>query len=1134
MANPNLGQDLKSMVTSLEQLQGQLSNTSSSYKTLEQTLIALKQLIGGRNALELQTLIDQSVELEKDMSKVLDVCKDLETKVKGTGTALEDNVSIIDIQYSTISKILTKHKAINEELEKENESWLAIKELSQKAFNVLEKGVHTWRELDAMASKHGRTIGLNGDEIDGYRRHLIDAYTELATKYGMTNRELFALQEGYTKATSKATILTKEATEALAAATKFIGQANIDAINEAISNLGGSAMGAASASAKLIARARNTGLDANKAAQNLTAALSASQKYTFKGGVDGMTKMVMKAQSLKMSMQSIEQAAEKFTSIESSIETAARVQMLGGSMGMAFGNPLEAMSLALTDFEGFGDKLIDSISGLARFDKEKGLVDMAPVDKMRLQEFAKAMGMDYKEAYGAVSQKVIKGDVEKALRAGGTYNNLSEDERSWIFNNAQWDKEKNAFAVQYVNSDGNMETKEITRLTKESINAIKRRQTPEKQIADDVGAIRRMQEDAHDTLSFDEQLAGMEQSRNNAMAWLTGKVLNPLKDAALWAGKSLVGAMGFLGGGALMGMGYTHFKSKILNSIGGLGKGGGGTPTLGGGGKVPPSQYKYSNNGYTTTISSNVNQPNTSQQQGGGEKTPKARGPKQGRFRNTRAAFKKTFRKMPKAKGKAGLVIGGLALAGLAASYFSSRSSKEENGISDATLSNEMVDGNSELQKHTQLLTVIADKMGASAENLEAINAGMQIQLESQQAQAEENVSTMGALGQIAGGMASSYVTETAKLNAGAAAVTFGANVYDSGLANASKMAVNQVGQKGLTRTIGGALLKTPKGVGTGMLVNLGSAGVNMIGQGLGAWEEGSNTDKLLNVLSKAGEYASYGNMIGSALAPFTAGLSSGVGAAIGGAIGAVVGAVEQYQDDINEWMGVSEDVAQLRQKRYDKVSQTEFENTKIGYTGIEDPQLEKKAALATIKIQSLLVEEFGKYKDNDAEDWEEAKADALEGHWWDGFTALGNKVLDIFGFADGGIVPKPSHPLHFPNGDDTLASLKSGETVLTSRERENINSSVEALGAQATLNNTVTNIAKDINCDISGTIRLVGDGSSATIDTKELLRNTQFKNQLMTMILDEMNIKNQQGGGRNMNSRWGVANNQATAASIR
>ena len=1013
----------------------------------------------------------------------------LQSRLKGLISTSEKLIENGNINDDVLSSILEKSDGITasakntvEYLGKQTWQYKAISQTLEGVEKATKAVWQNWKEIDDIASKHGRTLGLDHVGIAAYRREMFKMYQDLAVQYGMTNKELVALQQGYTRATGKARLLTKQMTEDLAGTSKIIGQENVDAIAEAMDNLGGSATSAAGAMANISARARAQGLEATKAAKSMAEAMKMSQRYTFKEGVNGMAKMVAHAQSLKVSMQSIESAADKFSTIEGAIQTSAQLQVLGGDFQNSFANPMQMMGLALTDMNEFQDKLLGGFKNLAYFNEKTGRMDMSQLDKMRLQAAAKAAGMSFEDAFNAATQEGLQARIEQSMKASGVYGQLNDQNRAWLKNNAQYNTDTGEFEVQFEDKDGKMQTKAISKLTNEQLEIIKKRGTKEDALRDDVSAIRAVLEQekvfARDTKSWNEMMEGAETGVKNGLSDALDDIVGPIKTGLNWALKGfksallLVGTMSVgkmawgIGTGMLKNIGFSSL-ARILGSGGGFGIGGmfGGLRGFGGkmwgglkaGGKWLAKPFSAA-----------------------GSATAKYGG-----------KALQMMAKMPK-KGKVGLAIGAItALAGGAALASSSKS--KGSGATESEAENRNIQEGTELgelQKQTSLLEKLVN---GQSETLSKASASP----------------TMDALGEV--------LTSSSMLSYGAIA---GGNRLLTKPPKAMMNAFNSVDKRlgyklsnniGLEDDLGRSLTRDSKGVlrvakgqvGGGKfakaakpLGKLGkganlAAGITMgLEVARGFTEEGSAVNKGLGVASRASEFAGYGALVG---APW-----------LGAAVGALYGATEQYgqvvrdkADEMMEaggflnttggyllrglgtvmenvedtfdgignaigsvakaaWKGgrkvlsfatfgllggeTTSEAKERREGANAALDQMVFERGKIGATSINDSQLMQKAALATISIHDLMVSRWNKEDKVDASDEaieKHRKKIAKNGFWsedaGDIFDDYGSSgpTTSIVGHARGGIVGGGND-----SSDSVFARLSHGEMVLNQEQQ--------------------------------------------------------------------------------------------------
>ena len=87
--------------------------------------------------------------------------------------------------------------------------------------------------------------------------------------------------------------------------------------------------------------------------------------------------------------------ADKFYQPEAAIEAAANLQMLGGDIAQAFGDPFETMYLARNKPEELAEKVGEMTKNMMQFNEETGEFEITAESRMQLQETAKALDLNY-------------------------------------------------------------------------------------------------------------------------------------------------------------------------------------------------------------------------------------------------------------------------------------------------------------------------------------------------------------------------------------------------------------------------------------------------------------------------------------------------------------------------------------------------------------------------------------------------------------------------------------------------------------------------------------------------------------------------------------------------------------------
>ena len=86
--------------------------------------------------------------------------------------------------------------------------------------------------------------------------------------------------------------------------------------------------------------------------------------------------------------------ADKFYQPEAAIEAAANLQMLGGDIADAFGDPFETMYLARNKPEELAKKLGDMTENMMQFNEETGQYEFPAEVRMQLKSAGEQLGIN--------------------------------------------------------------------------------------------------------------------------------------------------------------------------------------------------------------------------------------------------------------------------------------------------------------------------------------------------------------------------------------------------------------------------------------------------------------------------------------------------------------------------------------------------------------------------------------------------------------------------------------------------------------------------------------------------------------------------------------------------------------------
>ena len=174
--------------------------------------------------------------------------------------------------------------------------------------------------------------------------------------------------------------------------------------------------------------ARSMGLTTNKFMSYAAENLKLINTLGFEKGVRGFTEIAAKASSVGFNLQTAASSAEKLFDIDSAVEMAAQLNVLGGDFGR-LGNAIDLMFMPTNDMEGFTDGLMKATQQFVTFNEEKNTFDVSPLDLRRAREFAKATGMSLEEVI-ETGKRMSKMELIKDRIS--FIPNLSDEERDLI------------------------------------------------------------------------------------------------------------------------------------------------------------------------------------------------------------------------------------------------------------------------------------------------------------------------------------------------------------------------------------------------------------------------------------------------------------------------------------------------------------------------------------------------------------------------------------------------------------------------------------------------------------------------------------------------------------------------------
>lgn len=310
------------------------------------------------------------------------------------------------------------------------------------AVSMMQAGTKAALQFHQEGISLARDLGMGLNQANAYTKVLTERTQVLAQRYGVASSAITAVQRNISETTGKQLLLNDAQAEGFVQANKLVGQETTNKFMDTIINgMGGQVSAVQGAISKAYATAAKQGLNAQKFSKKVAENLSMANRLNFRNGIDGITRMAAMAEKFGLSMKSVETAAGQFMEFDSAIEHSAHLQMLGGSIGAAFGNPLENMYESMYDPEAFAKRMEDAMKGMATFDAKKGYATISPMNQEILRNYAKEMGLNAEEVVAnAKKMAEVRYKETKFAPELDRYSGNGKDKearRNFILNNSQ-------------------------------------------------------------------------------------------------------------------------------------------------------------------------------------------------------------------------------------------------------------------------------------------------------------------------------------------------------------------------------------------------------------------------------------------------------------------------------------------------------------------------------------------------------------------------------------------------------------------------------------------------------------------------------------------------------------------------
>jgi hypothetical protein len=325
-----------------------------------------------------------------------------EDDIKELQKQIDDLNKKLDDMSDNMDKIDRSSKSVSTNIGDSNnllkDSLLSIKNISTKfrEFATDSKAQYEWAEALAEKSKETAVnIGISVGRSQEFTKSFNRATAEVQ-KFGGSANDVQSIMEEFGENSGRARIISPEEVSNIFLLTKGLNLTNQSAgsLLERMDLMGVSVNNSNELLNSLTVESQKLGLNASKVAQTLANNFDKMSNMSFKGGVKGMTEMAKLAVQMRMDVSDMLGMAEKFYEPEQAIEAVANLQMLGGDIAEAFGDPFETMYLARNKPEELAKKVQTMTENMIQFNEETGEYEFPAEARMQLKAAGEQLGIN--------------------------------------------------------------------------------------------------------------------------------------------------------------------------------------------------------------------------------------------------------------------------------------------------------------------------------------------------------------------------------------------------------------------------------------------------------------------------------------------------------------------------------------------------------------------------------------------------------------------------------------------------------------------------------------------------------------------------------------------------------------------
>jgi hypothetical protein len=480
---------------------------------------------------------------------------------------LQNEVDLLEEKIRLVKSERSIQKAIKNELKEKTKE--IKKDIIDSTKNYVQQNFSVraiLKDLTSIDDTIRKTNLAIGGTEKGYEniRLSLEGSSKILARIGLSLDEAATFQRIIVESTGRMVTLNKTNVESIGLMIKGTGLA-ADVIGDLVGGMDMFGKGIESTSVfveETLNMSNKMGLNGIAVTKKIGENLKKAQGFFFKGGQDkGLRSLVMLSEKFRINIESALSFADKVQTLEGAIETAAQLQVLGGSFAN-LGNPFQLLFESRNDIVGFTKSLVGANKQIAFFDNESKTFKISALELQRLKSVSEATGISFEDLTGQALELAKLSRAKGQIRFFG-----SQEEMEMVAKMAKMN-EKGGFDITF-EKGGKQFTQAISSLTKSDLAYIK---TTDKSL----------RERTEQAMGFDDTLKSITQELKASLLPLLAGVNSTLikirelresflgKDGEGMAGKMLAWSLEIVGVAPIL----LSFANVFLSGLGRLAGGG--------------------------------------------------------------------------------------------------------------------------------------------------------------------------------------------------------------------------------------------------------------------------------------------------------------------------------------------------------------------------------------------------------------------------------------------------------------------------------------------------------------------------------------------------------------------------------